>query len=32
MLVYGKCECFIMQMLYVCVHAVAVLNTMGSVS
>ena len=26
MLVYGKCECFVMQMLYVCVHHVAVLN------
>ena len=26
MLVYGECECFIMQMLYVCVHPVAVLN------
>ena len=26
MLVYGKCECFVMQMLYVCVHRVAVLN------
>ena len=26
MLVYGKCECFIMQMLYVCVHLVAVFN------
>ena len=26
MLVYGKCECFVMQMLYVCVHLVAVLN------
>ena len=26
MLVYGKCECFVMQMLYVCVHPVAVLN------
>ena len=26
MLVYGKCECFVMQMLYVCVHAGAVLN------
>ena len=23
MLVYGKCECFVMQMLYVCVHPVA---------
>ena len=23
---YGKCECFVMQMLYVCVHHVAVLN------
>ena len=22
----GKCECFVMQMLYVCVHPVAVLN------
>ena len=29
MIVYGKCECFVMQMLYVCVlcHPVAVLNT-----
>ena len=28
MLVYGKCECFVMQMLYVyvCVHNVTVLN------
>ena len=26
MLVYGKCECFVMQMLYVGVHPVAVLN------
>ena len=27
MLVYGKYECFVMQMLYVCVHPVAaVLN------
>ena len=28
MLVYGDCECFVMQMLYVCVcvHPVAVLN------
>ena len=26
MLVYGKCECFVMQMLYVCVHHVVVLN------
>ena len=28
MLVYGECECFVMQMLYVvsCVHSVAVLN------
>ena len=26
MLVYGKCECFVMQMLYVCVQPVAVLN------
>ena len=26
MLVYGECEFFVMQMLYVCVHAVAVLN------
>ena len=26
MLVYGKCECFVMQMVYVCVHTVAVLN------
>ena len=23
---YGKYECFVMQMLYVCVHPVAVLN------
>ena len=26
MLVYGKYECFIMHILYVCVHPVAVLN------
>ena len=26
MLVNGKCECFVMQMLYVCVHHVAVIN------
>ena len=26
MLVYGKYECFVMQVLYVCVHPVAVLN------
>ena len=26
MLVYGKYECFAMQMLYACVHHVAVLN------
>ena len=26
MLVYGECECFVMQMLYACVHHVAVLN------
>ena len=28
MLVYGRCECFVMQMLYIwfCVHPVAVLN------
>ena len=29
MLVYGECECFVMQMLYVCVscvHPVAVLS------
>ena len=26
MLVYGECECFVMQMVYVCVHHVAVLN------
>ena len=23
---YGKCECFVMQMLYVCVHSVVDLN------
>ena len=23
---YGKCECFVMQMLYVCVHPVVVIN------
>ena len=23
---YGECECFVMQMLYVCVHPVAILN------
>ena len=27
MLVHGKCECFIMQLLYVCVHPVVFLNT-----
>ena len=27
MLVYGRYECFIMQMLYVCVHHVAVFNS-----
>ena len=26
MLVYGKCECFVMHILYVCVHPLAVLN------
>ena len=26
MLVYEECECFVMQMLYVCVHPVVVLN------
>ena len=26
MLVYGECECFVMHMLCVCVHPVAVLN------
>ena len=26
MLVYGKCECFVMQMFVSCVHLVAVLN------
>ena len=26
MLVYGKCECFVKQILYVCVHPVALLN------
>ena len=26
MFVYGKYECFVMQMLYVCVHHVVVLN------
>ena len=26
MLVYGECECFVMQMLVSCVHHVAVLN------
>ena len=26
MLVYGKCECFIMHMLYVCVYPMAYLN------
>ena len=24
---YGKCECFVMLILYVCVHPVAVLNS-----
>ena len=23
---YGECECFVMQMLYVCVYPMAVLN------
>ena len=27
MIVYRKCECFVMQMLYVCVHPVEVFNT-----
>ena len=26
MLVYGKYECFVLQMLYVCIHPVAVHN------
>ena len=26
MLVYGKYECFVIQMLYICVNPVAVLN------
>ena len=26
MLVYGKCECFVMQLFVSCVYAVAVLN------
>ena len=26
MFVYGKCECFVMQMFVSCVHPVAVLN------
>ena len=26
MFVYGKSECFVMQMVYVCVHPVAVFN------
>ena len=26
MLVYGKCECFVMQMFVSCVHSVAVLD------
>ena len=26
MLVYGECECFVMQMFVPCVHPVAVLN------
>ena len=26
MLVYGKCECFGMHMLYVCMHPMVVLN------
>ena len=26
MLVYGEYECFVMQMLYVCVHPVSILN------
>ena len=32
MLVYGECECFVMQMLYVCVHPVAVLNAAFSMT
>ena len=34
MLVYGECECFVMQMLYVvsCVHHVAVLNASFSMT
>ena len=27
MLVYGKCECFVMQMLYVCVFVHPVANS-----
>ena len=27
MFVYGKCECFVMEMLYACVHPVAVLHS-----
>ena len=32
--VYGKCECFVMQMLYVvsCVHPMAVLNAAFCIS
>ena len=30
MLMYRKCECSVMQMLYACVHPVAVLNAMFS--
>ena len=32
MLVYGECECFVMQMLYVCVYPVAVLHDLQFVN
>ena len=32
MLVYGKCECFVMQMLYVCVLCVSCLNDLQFVN
>ena len=32
MLVYAKCECFVMHMVYVCVHHVVVLNATFSMS
>ena len=32
MLVYGKCECFVMHMVYVCVHPMAVPNATFSMT